>query len=269
VNMRTYGLVYFPWEKIKPVSEFHHSALQMFYGGDPVVGTFNLARHNNLKLQVYKAFVLWLFYLGPLLTMPWIVWLFTRPHRGFWRSLGLELRFLLLLCACIYASIVLTIYIGQPHYAAPAVAAFYAATLLMMRDLSITASGRFVARAVPAIALLLFSARVAAPLVHLTPKPSAIRTWSSQYRQNFERARILNQLDHTAGQHLVIVRYLPGHDYIIDEWVFNGADIDGSKVIWARDMGPNNAELLQYFSKRQAWLVEPDTHPVRLSPYVE
>jgi hypothetical protein len=50
--------------------------------------------------------------------------------------------------------------------------------------------------------------------------------------------------------------------------VFNGADIDASKVIWARDMGPQNAELLQYFSKRTAWLVEPDERPVKLTPYV-
>ena len=80
---------------------------------------------------------------------------------------------------------------------------------------------------------------------------------------------VLNQLEHTEGQHLVIVRYRPEHDYITDEWVFNGADIDGSKVVWARDMGPKNAELLQYFSKRKAWLIEPDTQPSRLSPYVE
>jgi hypothetical protein len=269
VNMRTYGLVYFPWEKIKPIPEFHHLAMQLFYRGDPVVGMYNLARHNNFELQVFKAFVLWLFYFGPLLTMPWIVWLFTRPRRGFWRSFRLELRLLLLFCLSIYASLTVTIYINQPHYIAPAVAALYAVTLLLMRDLSITSSGRFVARSVPVVALILFSARAVAPLVHLTPKPTAIRTWSSQYKQNFERARILNQLEHTDGQHLVIVRYCPGHDYLTDEWVFNGADIDGSKVIWARDMGPNNAELLQYFSKRQAWLVEPDTHPVRLAPYVE
>jgi hypothetical protein len=269
VNMRTYGLVYFPWDSIRPVSEFHHLALQRFYRGDPVLGAYDLARHNNLELQIFKAVVIWLFYCCPLLTMPWVVWIFTRPRRKFWRSFSPDLRFLLLLCACLYASLMLTIYIGQPHYAAPAVAAFYAATLLMLRDLSTTAPGRFVTRSVPLIALILFTARIAAPLVHLTPKPSSIRTWSSQYRQNFERARVLNQLDHTPGQHLVIVRYRPNHDYIIDEWVFNGADIDGSKVIWARDMGANNAELLRYFSKRKAWLVEPDEVPIKVAPYVQ
>src|SRR2546423_981590 len=261
VNIRTYGLMYFPWDKIKPVAEFHHSAMQTFYRGDPVLGAYDFARHNNLELQVFKAFVLWLFYFGPLLTMPWVVWLLTRPRGEFWCSFGRELRFSLLLCGCIYVSLMLIIYAGQPHYVAPAVAALYAATLLVMQGLSVTSSGRFVARSVPIIVLVVFSARLAAPFVHLNPRPSSIRTWSSRYKLSFERARVLNQLEHTAGQHLVIVRYRPEHDYITDEWVFNGADIDGSKVVWARDMGPKNAELLQYFSKRKAWLIEPDTQP--------
>jgi hypothetical protein len=71
------------------------------------------------------------------------------------------------------------------------------------------------------------------------------------------------------GQQLVIVRYRPGHDFILNEWVFNHADIDGSKVIWARDMGPDNAELLRYFKARNVWLVEPDYNPPRLSPYAQ
>jgi hypothetical protein len=65
------------------------------------------------------------------------------------------------------------------------------------------------------------------------------------------------------------VRYQPGHDFILNEWVFNMADIDGSKVLWARDMGAQNSELIQYFKARKAWLVEPDYHPVRLTPYVQ
>jgi len=72
-----------------------------------------------------------------------------------------------------------------------------------------------------------------------------------------------------SGNHLVIVRYQPNHDFILDEWVFNMADIDEAKILWARDMGPQNAELLEYFKTRKAWLVEPDYHPARLTPYVQ
>jgi hypothetical protein len=167
----------------------------------------------------------------------------------------------------------LTIYTGQPHYVAPLAAVFYAITLLMMRDLyhmsSSTSAGRFVARSVPLICAIVFAARVAAPLAGMTPTPTWVRTWCSQDEQNLRRASILSQLEHTPGDHLVVVRYRPDHDFILDEWVYNGADVDGSKVIWARDMGPQNAELVEYFARRHAWLLQPDYDPPKLTPYVQ
>jgi hypothetical protein len=66
---------------------------------------------------------------------------------------------------------------------------------------------------------------------------------------------------------LVIVRYGPGHR-IPTEWVYNDADIDDAKVVWARDMSPEeNQELLAYFKGRRAWLVDADDKPAKLSPY--
>jgi len=54
----------------------------------------------------------------------------------------------------------------------------------------------------------------------------------------------------------------------LDEWVYNDADIDGSKLIWAREMdAAKNVELLDYYRGRKAWLIEPDETPVRVSPY--
>jgi hypothetical protein len=270
VNMRTYGLMYFPWEKIRTVS-YHHREMQAFYGGGSVVGWYEMFWHHPLKLQFLKAFVIWMFYFGPVLTLPWLAWLFTRPRENFTKSLSPELRFLLLLCAVTYFSCMLTIYIGQPHYVAHLAIVFYAITLLMMRDLydSGIASLRFIARAVSLICFVLLVARIAAPLVHLEPKPSWIRTWCSQDEQNLERARVLKELEHMPGKQLVIVHYRPNHDFILDEWVYNNADISGSKVIWARDMGPQNEELVKYFSDRHVWLVEPDYNPPRLSPYAQ
>jgi hypothetical protein len=271
VNMRTYGLLYFPWQKATTTPEFHHDFMRSFYRGGSVEGWHNFAREHPLKLQFLKALVIWLFYFGPILTVPWIAWLFTRPKARFRASLTPALRFLLVLCFATYLSCMLTIYIGQPHYIAHLAAAFYVVMLLMMRDLYMasTPAGRFLARSVPLVCLVLLLARIAAPALHLTPKPSWTRTWCSQDEQNLERARVFNQLEHTPGQHLVIVRYRPDHDFILDEWVYNNADIDASKVIWARDMGAQNSELLHYFSTRRAWLVEPDYNPARLSPYAE
>jgi hypothetical protein len=74
------------------------------------------------------------------------------------------------------------------------------------------------------------------------------------------RARVLQQLESLPGKQLAIVRYSNDHDPA-NEWVYNEADINGSKVVWARDMGPvNNRELLDYFSDREVWVVQPDGH---------
>ena len=268
VNIRTYGLVYFPWQHLRPVAPFHHKVLQSFYRGISLPNLFNFARQHPIKLQGCKALVVWLFYCGPLLTAPWIVWCSTRKKGEFWKSIKPDLRFLLSLCACAYISIALTIYVGQPHYAAPMTIAFYAATMLIMRDLVVTQSGRSLVRSVFVVASVLFATVTVTLTFHAEPNPTGARIWCSTLLQNLERAHISNQLDHTAGKHVVIVRYGADHD-LSAEWVYNNADIDGSDIVWARDMGKQNAELLEYFRNRKAWVVEPDDRPVKLIPYAE
>ena len=77
----------------------------------------------------------------------------------------------------------------------------------------------------------------------------------------------LSALEGYAGPQLAIVRYSSTHS-VFDEWVYNAAEIDKAKVVWAREMdAPNDAELLRYFSNRRVWLVEPDSSPPRISPY--
>jgi hypothetical protein len=68
------------------------------------------------------------------------------------------------------------------------------------------------------------------------------------------------------GRHLILVRYTPEHgaDY---DFVFNGADIDASAVIWARDMGSGaNRELIDHYPDRKVWLWQPDISPGTVTP---
>lgn len=268
VNIRTYGLVYFAWEKIRPVA-LRHPEMQMMYTGGPLPVWYDMARHHPLQMQSLKALVVWLFFFGPIFTLPIVAWLVSRGRRGSWKAFSPELRFLLLLCAVTYGACMLTIYIGQPHYVAHLAPVFYVILMLMLMDLyhSGNPSLRFIARAVPAVCVLLLVMRIGAPIFHLRPNPSWSRTWCSEDEQNLDRARVLEQLENAPGKQLVIVRYRPGHNFIMDEWVYNNADIDNSKVIWARDMGPQNAELVQYFKDRHVWLAQPDSTPVRLVAY--
>jgi hypothetical protein len=80
------------------------------------------------------------------------------------------------------------------------------------------------------------------------------------------RIAINNQLGQVPGKHLVFVRYYRQHSF--QEWVYNTADIDRARVVWARDLGSSeNDKLRAYYRDRAAWLLEPDFRPPRLTAY--
>jgi hypothetical protein len=78
------------------------------------------------------------------------------------------------------------------------------------------------------------------------------------------RAAIQHWLTARPRNQLVFVRYESGHNPS-QEWVYNGADIDHSKVVWAREMDPaENERLMNYFHDREVWLLRADD----LAPHV-
>jgi hypothetical protein len=80
------------------------------------------------------------------------------------------------------------------------------------------------------------------------------------------RLAIDRQLAQAAGKQLVFVHYGPRHP--LDQWVYNAADIDGSRVVRALDLGAaENEQLQRYYPGRTVWLLEPDARPPRLTPY--
>ena len=154
-----------------------------------------------------------------------------------------------------------------PHYAAPLTGAVYVLLLQCMRHLR--RSGRVglaLVRYAPLVCLMLAGLRI-----YSQPLDLAIRRWPSMWygtsALGLPRAKVAAQLEANPGKQLAIVRYSPQHAPF-DEWVYNKADIDASKVVWARELrAASNLELLRYFHDRQAWLVEPDCDPPRVSPY--
>ena len=74
------------------------------------------------------------------------------------------------------------------------------------------------------------------------------------------RAALIERLSAMERRQLVIVRY-PSPDWnIIEEWVYNSADIDHQRVVFAHDLGmPQNRALLRYYPDRTAMLLTFDT----------
>jgi len=108
------------------------------------------------------------------------------------------------------------------------------------------------------------AAMALAPVAFVVTYPM---TWAATWSPRLERQAVAERLHSMGGRHLLIVHYEPGHDPL-KEYVFNAADIDGSEIVWAHDMGEaRNAELCRYFHARQVWLLEPDRQPPRLTPY--
>jgi hypothetical protein len=149
------------------------------------------------------------------------------------------------------------------HYVAPVAPVIVAVIVQGMRHLRMwrfegKPSGLFLSRAV--VVLCLIMVPIQTHILSAAPKPGS---WGAL---GTERAAIINQLSSQRGGQIVIVRYGPAHDPLL-EWVFNGADIDSQKVIWARDMGSQNDELLEYYKNRRVWMLEADEVPPKLSQY--
>lgn len=80
-----------------------------------------------------------------------------------------------------------------------------------------------------------------------------------------ERSKIEDRVNSTPGNHLILVRVGPDHNAAA-EWIYNRADIDRARIVWARELDDaSNARVREYFKNRSVWLVKVDADPIRLT----
>jgi hypothetical protein len=130
----------------------------------------------------------------------------------------------------------------RPHYCAPMMGFVILLIVLLLREWS-----RIRFAIGPAIAhttILLFFAL------------AAMTVWNDYGNANprgATRQRMIEQLERAGGQHLILVQYTP-RPQLLFEWVYNSADIDSQKVIWARSLGETkDRELLEHYKDRTQW----------------
>jgi len=272
VYMETYvATPLFPWQPLNLKHGYHHLVLHRFFTNGWQAYSYYLARVHPLRVLAGKLSDLYRFFLGPLLALPLVVLFAVNPRQFLRKAFTGKTGLLVAVCGATFVGMVFPVYF-LPHYAAPITGAIYALVLQSMRSLRLwrwrgKAAGLGLVRAIPVICVVLFLLRAVAPQLHIPTPVEWHHTWDSVHFENLDRARALVQFKGWAGDHLVFVRYNQYHDST-NEWVYNRADIDKARVVWARDMGDaGNAELIRYFSHRRVWLAEPDLAPPRLSPY--
>ena len=256
VNRDTYSMVpYFLWQSLRPEPAYRHAVMRTFYEREVADYVRSRTVGGYLAASANKIWRWWIVFLGPELTIP----LLTLP----WMLRDRRMRFPLLTVVFFALGLAVETWMF-PHYFAPATALLFLLVVQGMRHLAAwrrgaSATGLALVRMSVIVSFAIVVVRIAAVASHAQIEPK----WP---RGNLDRAAMVSQLEQIPGRHLIIVRYAPDHrvDY---EWVYNAADIDQAKVVWARDMGEaENQTLLGYFKHRQVWLLDADANPPKLYP---
>jgi hypothetical protein len=241
LHRKLYGIPQgFYWQPPVPEPPLLHQSLRDVYQWE--LQNFE-TWHRSLPGTVGVIPSLWEFFFGvsftiPLFALPWA----TVPRRA-WLLIGFALFGLV-------GSALYPFYF--PHYSAQYTAIFVLVIILGMRAL---ANWRWKDRRVGEYLLITSLAVSVAPtaafigylLIDGGIKP-----------KQFNRPSVEAQLQKKGGRHLVFVHNGPKHNFH-REWVYNAANIDGAPIVWAREWTTaSNEALMQYFSDRFVWSLDPD-----------
>ena len=246
----------FIWGKIGPPRHYANPQYEAFFNGW-IRSLYNRTWASLAELELIRLIEFWLFFLGTVFTvaLPALPWIFrdSRVRPALWHFV---------VCA-------LGLAVGtwfQPHYAAPAFCVFLIIAVQAFRYLRTwrwhgRPLGLSVTRQLFTVTLLIIPI-CTYQRIH---SPFGITCWC--YEPQWPRARVEGHLNQIPGNHLVIIRYPQDHlDH--DKWVYNSADIDHSRIVWAHEApGQNLSPLLSYFSNREVWILDSATTPPSLSRY--
>lgn len=257
VNRDTYSVArYFYWQAAYPQPSYQHKEIGDFYKGLELTefkrGKSALGVAGQIATKIALS---WVFYIAPLLTpvlffLPRIV----RDRR---------IRPLVIAGAGGFLGSALVIFFNI-HYLAPIASVIVAVVVQGLRHLrtwkwEAGPSGLMLQRSIVGLCLVMMPIQL-----HILKMPPQPGSWAAIGAQ---RSVIEARLRELPGPQLVLVHYGLNHDPLLD-WVFNGADVENAKVLWARDMGERgNQELLQYYPERRVWMFEADQAIPKLAPY--
>lgn len=269
VNRTTYAMApYYVWQSQRPEPPYRHPGMRRFYYESEMKGYSKINSFSRFFPGTLAKFTASLMFFAGFVLLPPLIML---------RRVLLDrrIRFLVLCAAFVIAGLMIEIFL-LPHYLAPVTAAFYAISLQAMRHLRVWSPerkpvGLALVRFAVTLCVMLAAVRVfAMPLgfkIAEWPPSNWGNMWYGPDLFGTERANIEAGLERLPGKQIVFVRDSSERDPL-DQWVYNAADVDASKVVWAWEMDAvNNRELMEYYGVRKAWLIKMDTQPATMSPY--
>jgi hypothetical protein len=236
-----------------PPPIYRHEVLRKFWL-EWNYGYYLKARANPLRvLRRFAEIMTDDFYVSQLLGFAVLIAVFLAPSR--------KVRIALAVASVLAFGLLLEIGL-LPHYYAPAAGLILVLVMSGVRYLCLFPRE---GRAIGSFILLLFASAFFIPFASRVV--DHIRNPPPEQKFMLQRREIISRLMQQGSRHLVIVHYAP--DHVVNwEWVYNRADIDGSAIVWAHDMGEvMNPELRDYYRDRKVWLLEPDKNPMVLKPY--
>jgi hypothetical protein len=260
LDLRQHPVPIFLWNRLQPPVHYGNNQFDAFYNGwarTYYQGTLSdILRVSLEKVIAFPATFLWIGSLPVLLALPCI----TRDRK---------IRLLLVAFLVCVIGLFLVVW-PNPHYAAPLTCVIYALLTQAIRHLrTLRRKYRPVGIAWSRVAVLLLVGVIGLHVHHAVYDLNRRYTWSRQIdgKALDPRLQVEQQLAGQPGKQLIVVRYSPNHNPHA-EWVYNSADIDGSRIVWARELGTEqDQKLLSYFKDRKPWLFQPDRDSRRLTPY--
>jgi hypothetical protein len=216
-----------------------------------VDGPIDFLEYLTFRVQEY-----WRFFFGPILTIPLLflarVW---KRQRMLFLALSGALFAVMLEGA------------ASPHYIAVATVVIVAILVECVRHMR--ASRVLLTGVLPVAMLGVLALRIGAQNLHVPYSQQVnFQSWCCRVEGNLNKARIRHTLEQTPGNHLVFVKTKTSASNLF-QWIYNDAEIDASRIVWARDLGEGrNAQLAGYYKhSRDVWLVDPNVEPATLTRY--
>jgi hypothetical protein len=262
VNQQQYHITKpFVWQTRYDIPEYRHQVMRTFYVFHEMPGYLN--RRNpgfysemaGERVEVYYDFYIW----PMMIPAVFAVWVMMKSRK---------MRIFPLTLLLLSIGLLVEQWPPEAHYAAPMLGVAITIVLYGLRLVwTWKPRGMPVGPMLVRGAVIVLLAQTFITIGGMALDPYQLFDKYGMRGQQLERARLMAQMEHIPGQHLVFVHFHlrdTGNNF----WIYNDPDPAQSKIVWAHDMGDTeNQELIRLYPNRHVWFIDKIDGINVLTPY--